>query len=673
MLMLDRLFLQILDMSKTASVVILAVLLARLLLKKAPKIVSYGLWAVVLFRLLCPVAVKAPVSIIPEMTPAAQNYRLSGEPISLAGAGIAAYRAVGDALNGGLGIQYIPTTETEDDGSVRYATSSWGEVWILAGQYIWVAGMAVMLLRSVAGYGRLRRKIRIAVPLGDDGTVYIADEIQSPFVLGIFRPKIYLPCGLGEREQEYIILHEEHHIRRGDHIWKIAAFLALCVHWFNPLVWAAFVLAGKDMEMSCDEAVVCEMGEGVRAEYSASLLALATGRRSFAGTPLAFGEGDTKARIRNLGRWKQPVLGGLVAAVAACLLLTVCLATDPADGNGKTQEISGVVTEWQTGDGGELTAIIIRDDAGGETGILITEETTAFGGRGGTEKDMLEAFQAALQPDMVISAGCTRGKKTLATGNGDRITGREARYIRVTGRLQRGAAALRDGTMLDVEEDDLWGRRVYRLEDGTELLLVRLPNGPANVYAGNTACFDDLNERAQRKVSAFYEQRGVLYDEQEELERVYALYRELGEDFCAGMVEQSVLPSASNDRVIYFLTTVALPAGRENGNIGYEMRLCDAFERETGEHIDTWDLFTETEETVMGVLLDECGITDPGQRAEMMAASWDGRIEFSAEGLMVVFGAEADFLSGDRVMTGFSVDYTPAVRAVMQEWAVPEG
>jgi len=166
-----------------------------------------------------------------------------------------------------------------------------------------------------------------ASPLRDN--IYLADEIHSPFVMGLFRPKIYLPSEMEEREQSYIILHEQHHIRRLDHIAKALAFAALCIHWFNPLVWAAFILSGKDMEMSCDEAVVRKLGPEIRGDYSASLLSLATGKHIMAGMPLDFGEGNTKDRIKNLASWKKPALWVVLVAVIACAALAVCLLTNP--------------------------------------------------------------------------------------------------------------------------------------------------------------------------------------------------------------------------------------------------------------------------------------------------------------------------------------------------------
>lgn len=339
--MFDRFYMQILDMSKTASIVILIVLAVRLLMKKAPKVFSYALWAIVLFRLLCPVAFETQVSIVPELPATSNGYTLADESISILGAGEAAYQAVGDVLNGGLGIQHVRTTEKEADGMTRYVTTDWWSVWILFGKYVWVVGIAAMLAYSFISYYKIRKLLEIVVPLRDN--IYIADDIKSPFVIGFLKPKIYLPCNLGETEQEYIILHEQHHIRRFDHIFKALAFLALTIHWFNPLVWLAFVLAGKDMEMSCDEAVMFKAGEDVRADYSASLLTLATGRRIIAGTPLAFGEGDPKGRIKNLGKWKKPTIWVIIIAIILCVVLAVCLLTNQA----RSQETVG--SAWYYG------------------------------------------------------------------------------------------------------------------------------------------------------------------------------------------------------------------------------------------------------------------------------------------------------------------------------------
>ena len=325
--MLDKLYMQILDMSITGSVVILVVLLARLLLKKAPKIISYGLWSVVLLRLLCPFSIEAPVSVMPQITPVEDTYELTDVPISIAGAGVAAYQAVGDVLNGGIDVQHIPTTNTNELGNIEYVTTDWGDVWVLFGQYVWIAGVAGMILYSIVSYWKLKKRLSVKMRLRDN--IYIADDIDSPFVIGLIKPKIYLPATLAEQEQSYIIAHEQHHIRRCDHVIKVLAFAALVLHWMNPLVWLAFVLATRDMEMSCDEAVVRKFGPEVRADYAASLLTLATGRRIIGGMPLAFCEGDPQSRIKNLAKWKKPVVWITAVTAALCAVLAVSLLTDP--------------------------------------------------------------------------------------------------------------------------------------------------------------------------------------------------------------------------------------------------------------------------------------------------------------------------------------------------------
>lgn len=172
---------------------------------------------------------------------------------------------------------------------------------------------------------KIRKKVSVSIPFKEN--IYITDETVSPFVMGIFRPRIYLPDGLGEKEQEYIILHEKFHIRRLDHMVKPMAFAALCIHWFNPFVWVAFILFCKDMEMSCDEAVIKKMGENIRADYSVSLLALSTKHRILRGVPVDFGEWNTKGRIQNLAAFRKTKKGVLAVLTAGVVILILCLAS----------------------------------------------------------------------------------------------------------------------------------------------------------------------------------------------------------------------------------------------------------------------------------------------------------------------------------------------------------
>ena len=351
---MHRLFPIVCNMSLTASVVILAVLAVRLLLRRAPKVFSYALWAVVLFRLLCPVSVTSAVSLLGALGAPAQERTAVTSVVEYVPADIVRNMAPTvtplpqEPFPAEPGENIVSTAPSVTQPAAAPASPLSGPVAVLT--LTWLTGMALLLLYSVISLLRLRRRLVGAVRLEDN--IYLADYIPSPFVMGLFRPKIYLPSTLTETERGYILRHEQYHLRRRDHVVKLLSFLALCVHWFNPLVWAAFILAGKDMEMSCDEAVVRELGEDIRADYSASLLSLATGRRIVAGMPLAFGEGDTGSRIRNLLNWKRPRPWVMAVCAVVCVgLIALCAAnpggTDAADGeeNGSWPSVEAYVQD----------------------------------------------------------------------------------------------------------------------------------------------------------------------------------------------------------------------------------------------------------------------------------------------------------------------------------------
>ncbi len=343
------LFLPVVNMSLTASAVIGAVLLARLALRRAPKIFSYALWAVVLFRLLCPVSIPLPFSLLGALDAPAQtaaggmgsavSYVLpEGEPApdipAQSGEG-------GTVLDGGQQTAGQEPVQEQSGGRPQAETqqpaAAQGISLEEAAACVWLLGALAMAGYAAGSWLRLRRRLAESIRL--EGNQYLSDRIDGPFVLGVVRPRIYLPATLETGELPYILAHERHHIRRGDHIWRLLAFLALALHWFNPLVLVAFALSGKDMEMSCDEAVVKRLGEGIRADYSASLLSLATGRRVLPGMPLAFGEGETSGRIKNLLRWHRPKVWITVAAAVACLAVGAACVANPA--GAASQEPSG--------------------------------------------------------------------------------------------------------------------------------------------------------------------------------------------------------------------------------------------------------------------------------------------------------------------------------------------
>ena len=305
---MTAIFERVLNMSLTGSIVIAVVLLARLLLRRAPKIYSYMLWAVVLFRLLCPISLSAGLSVLKPL-PVTTTQGLS----------TVTYRPVESVIpaSGEIGQEDArpePAETVKAETGLQAMTLA-AAVWLTVGGAL--AGC------SLVQYIVLRRKLREAAPYL--GEVYLSDSIATPFVMGVIAPKIYLPSDTPKAERRFIIAHERHHLHRGDPLWKLLGYLALCIHWFNPLVWLAFFLGGKDMEMSCDEAVLNRLGEDIRADYSQALLRLATHKRLIAGMPLAFGEGETKGRVRNMARWRRPkVWVSGICAVLCLVVLAVC-------------------------------------------------------------------------------------------------------------------------------------------------------------------------------------------------------------------------------------------------------------------------------------------------------------------------------------------------------------
>ena len=347
---MQELFHTVLNMSAESCWIILAVLLLRALLRRAPKGYSYALWSVVLFRLLCPVSFQSAVNLFAltgaKQAPVPQGF--GSAPVlggaALTGAGAAAGgTAAGQAAGGSAAAQVLPAVTLAQ---------------LLAA--VWLAGAVAVALYGVWSLHRLAARLRWRLPDADG--VYRVHGLETAFVLGVLRPRIYLPTGLDAGQERYILAHEKAHLRRGDPLWRLLAFGALCLHWFNPLAWAAYWLSGRDMEMSCDEAVVRRFGPEIKKGYSASLLSLATGRHIILGAPLAFGEGDTAARIRNVLNYKKPAFWAAVLAALAVAGLCVFLAADPQTEPAQPPADPATYYTFRDGDGGSHTAVFTLPD-----------------------------------------------------------------------------------------------------------------------------------------------------------------------------------------------------------------------------------------------------------------------------------------------------------------------
>lgn len=304
---MSQLFLAIINMSFTASYAILFVILVRLLLRKIPKSIHYALWLVVAFRLIIPFSFESVFSLMPQ--------NVSTAPIAyeiIPQQGIQINNTTLPILISGTGVKTIQT----------YAGIS---------AYIWILGMILLLTYSLISVFILKKQLKNAQLV--ENNIYEAENLKTPFVLGVIRPKIYLPAGLKLEERKYILLHEQVHISRKDHIIKILAFLIVSIHWFNPLVWIAFVLMSNDMELSCDEQVLKRTGLEIKKLYANSLLSLALNRHIFNGSPLAFCEGNMKGRIKNVLNYKKPKFWIIILSIIIVIAIGIGLLANPNSSN----------------------------------------------------------------------------------------------------------------------------------------------------------------------------------------------------------------------------------------------------------------------------------------------------------------------------------------------------
>ena len=310
---MSELFLEIVNRSIAASWIVIAVLILRFCLKKAPKWVNVLLWGIVAVRLIFPFSIESALSLIPSAETVSPSIMMETAPSVQTGV-----PSLDQVINPVIDHSLSPAPG---------ASANPLQIWISVMAAVWLAGAAALLLYSAISYWRLRRRVREAVILRDN--IYQSENAGSPFVLGIIQPKIYLPYSVDSGALAYVIAHEQAHIRRGDHWWKPLGFLLLTVHWFNPLLWLSYILLCRDIELACDERVIREMGNEQRADYTRALVSCSVSRRSIAACPLAFGEVGVKTRVKSVMNYKKPAFWIVLASVVVCAVAAVCFLTDP--------------------------------------------------------------------------------------------------------------------------------------------------------------------------------------------------------------------------------------------------------------------------------------------------------------------------------------------------------
>ena len=315
---MDDVFLKLVNLSISASWLILAVLVLRVVLKKAPKWVMPLLWGVVALRLVCLFSIESALSLIPSAeTIPSEIVTETREPVLYEQAT--------------LDIVTNPTLPSAAEVPVGVSRQQ-AQVDFNIYSVLWLAGMAALLVHALVSAGKLKRKLATAILLRDN--IYESEFVDSPFVFGVVKPNIYLPMHMDEGTAAYVIAHERAHLARRDHWWKVLGYLVLALHWFNPLVWVAYILFCRDIELACDEKVVRGLDGAARADYSQALLSCAAPKRAVAACPLAFGEGNIKTRVKSALHYKKPAFWVAAAAVLAVVIMAVCFLTNPRSERG---------------------------------------------------------------------------------------------------------------------------------------------------------------------------------------------------------------------------------------------------------------------------------------------------------------------------------------------------
>ena len=351
---MSGIFLKLLNLSISASWLVLVVLALRLVLKRAPKWVNVLLWGMVALRLMLPFSIESALSLIPSAETVSPEV-VQFDPAPTITSGV---EFIDNAVNPSL---------SESFAAAPLASVNPLYVWTYLAGWVWLIGLAAMLLYALVSYLRLRRCVRASIPLREN--IYVCDEVPSPFILGIVHPRIYLPSALDEAQRESVLSHERAHLARRDHWWKPLGFALLAVYWFNPLLWLAYTLLCRDIELACDERVLRGMDAGQVKAYSSALLACSVPRRMIAACPLAFGEVGVGARVKNALRYKKPAFWVIAASVIVCIVVAVCFLTNPRTDT----DAAGLVGFYRE----QVTYADVTDESGAQpSSVQLTAEET---------------------------------------------------------------------------------------------------------------------------------------------------------------------------------------------------------------------------------------------------------------------------------------------------------
>jgi len=322
---ISSLFLHLFNVSVSASILALAVVIFRVIFKKAPRWLIVFLWALVAVRLVCPFSIESALSLIPsrEVVPS-EILTVDSNIVHDTAYGLIENPAYYEYFNSTVAVESVNRFQRD----------------VMFYSLAWLIGVAVMLLYAAVSYARLRHTVRVSVPYKEN--VWLCDNVKSPFILGVFRPKIYLPSDMDEEMSELVLRHEKAHLKRKDHLWKPLGFIILAVYWFNPVLWISYILLCRDIELACDERVIRDMENADKKAYSEALLSCSVPQKMISACPVAFGEVGVKKRIKSVLNYKKPAFWIIIIAVVASVVLALCFMTDPKEVNGGYKSFDGI-------------------------------------------------------------------------------------------------------------------------------------------------------------------------------------------------------------------------------------------------------------------------------------------------------------------------------------------
>jgi beta-lactamase regulating signal transducer with metallopeptidase domain len=595
-------------MSATGGLVILAVLLVRLCLKKAPKRWSWALWAIVLLRLLTPFGIPVSVALpsglpagLPDFAQRAETVPAAAEENPLTDFSVSsAVEAENETTpiqldpdllqeaqgvpvpSGGQVAQQTPaasSSPSEDGGKAETGRADFlRHVWEFV-PFVWLAGAMLMVGWNLAAYRLLKNRLAEAVPTGT-GEVYETDRADSAFVVGLFRPKIYLPSGLSMVEQACVVAHERAHIRCGDPWWRLLSFAALTVHWFNPLVWLAFRLSGKDMEMSCDEAVLRRTPVDIRAAYSRTLVKFAS-RGRIEGPALAFGEGETGSRVKNVMKYKKPVLWVSVAAAAVLVLSGVALAVNIRAKDTKllhsvysAEKVTFCIDLSSTDESAELNDRL-RETLGQLRWMLAGDGTMYITGPGFEDWHTNEVPGGGTEQwimDGTLVSDCIRGidspedvTNMIRETTGVKIGGIVDAVVSITEPYSPNHSSY--DTLFSTADGKFWAASIAgrkNLEKGNASFLIELsPDNPLQT-GGDTFFSKSLHKPVSKLLPEEEKPEVFIYESIRDMEDRYIIL------FVAGDQVNSLVTKPDNEVPFHFGVAIFLP-----GSDGKELRLAD--------------------------------------------------------------------------------------------------